>query len=314
MRTTELANAKINLFLDIGDLRQDGYHNLTSIMFDTAFHDRIIFSRKETGQTLETHYGPFYFEFAQTDKLNAHQDNPVLELNQWSIVRALQMYLMLCLQYDHEPKLSFNTMSIERSIPAQAGLGGASSDTAAVVRRVIHDDPFLALKLEESLVELGADVPFSYYGGIALATGRGENLESLSYRLSNYPLLLVKPDVSVSTGRAFWLYDTAKLEGRSFAQSDLEGIKRALEAGEIGNLRKVAKNTFVELLEPKSKTLISDIISSFYEMNALYANMTGSGPTCFAFFVDEEQRDRAYDEFKRRHGPDTWFRMTHALN
>lgn len=314
MTITETAPAKINLFLDIGDLRPDRYHNLTSIMFEVACHDRIYFTNDQQGQELKTAFGSYYFSFTQGAKLTAHQNDPDLGLDQWSIVRALEQYLSLCIQFNQKPKLPFNSIHLERNIPAQAGLGGASSDAAAIFKVISQVDPELTTKLEESLVDIGADVPFSYHGGIALATQRGDVLESLPYTLAKFPMLLVKPDIAVATGRAFGAYDAARLKGEFFAQSDVEEVKQALGAEELGKLRGVARNTFVDLLEIEPRGQISGIISTLYEWDALYANMTGSGPTCFAFFVDEAQRDRAYRNVQMYYGPEVWVESTCALN
>lgn len=312
--SVETARAKVNLFLDIEALRADGYHDLVSLMFETRLHDRILVSGDETGQRLDTAFGPFYFKFSQGTELDTHQEPPTITLDGWSIVRALKLYLDLCIRYDREPRLSFNTITLERNIPAQAGLGGASSDAAALLRLIVRDDPEMEQHLMSRMVEIGADVPFSYRGGIALATKRGEVLEPRAYVLKAFPMLMVKPDLAVSTAQAFGKYDAARSKGKSFVGSDLKGIESALESGQVGDLRYLAKNTFVELLETESRDTISAILSDLYELDALYANMTGSGPTCFALFVDEEHRDRSYEELKRRYGSKVWFMVTRALN
>lgn len=314
MTYMEQANAKVNLFLDIGDLRLDGYHDLVSIMFNTDLHDLLTFSVSESGHKLETPFGPYYFEFRQGSTLEVHEDSLDMELDNWSVVRVLHLYLDLCVKHDRKPRFPYNTITLERHIPAQAGLGGASSDAAALLRVIMKEDLETGRELEEVMVSIGADVPFSYFGRMALAMGRGEVLEPLSYDLGKFPMIMVKPDLAVSTAEAFQRYDTAIHQGRQFRRSDVQGVRAALESGKLGALRYLAKNTFVELLDSSSQKTVSDIISTLYELGALYANMTGSGPTCFAFFEDDAQRDRAYRDLEASFGPNIWLRATHALN
>ncbi len=193
---TRRAYAKINLTLDVGSRRPDGYHDITSIMQTVALHDTLTITPTPNvpGVRLEV-------TGAEAEGVPADDTNLVYRAT------------ISLLQNTDAPGVH---ITLHKEIPSQAGLGGGSSDAAATLRAV--NDLFgLSLprqKLTEIGTALGADVPFFLTGGTALVKGLGEQVTGLKSLQPLWHLVIIKPNVGVSTAGAYAMLD-AVLQRRS---------------------------------------------------------------------------------------------------
>lgn len=191
-----IAPAKVNLYLDIGDVRHDGYHNATTIMHALTLHD-VLYMRRipEQGKGLSIDLTCAAFE--GTAPLDVEPEHNIVS----KAIRALAKRMgRIC-----DETL---VVRLEKHIPSQAGLGGGSSNAAAALVGAAHlwglapDDA----RIEDVARTLGADVAFFLHGGCACFTGVGEDfLHEL--RPMGLPVVVVKPEGGVSTAEAYRTFD-----------------------------------------------------------------------------------------------------------
>lgn len=260
------AYAKLNLALDILSVHEDGMHELDMLMQSISLADVL--------------------SFKCSDRIEVRCDSMKLDGNN-TVKRAA--------------KLFFHTLGIrggiqiilEKYIPAQAGLGGGSSDAAATLLALNHlyEAGLTAQELREIGVTIGADVPFFIGGGCARARGIGEKLVRINNRCRFY-YLLVKPRKGVSTALAYRKYDE-RTEGR---RADIDAAEAALRSGDDAAYFDTAKNV---LQAPGIKICpeVGDILARCAARGADFAMMTGSGSCVFAVFKDESIREYAYRKF-----------------
>ena len=218
-REVWLAPAKINLWLAIGGLRDDGMHELDTGFQAIDLADRIEIARAPAGvQVACTVHG----ECAAG--VPAGEDN-----------LAARAALLIAARTGHDLRVS---IAIEKRVPAGAGLGGASSDAAAVLlalgRRFAVPDP--EHTLGDLAAELGADVPFFLMGGTQRARGIGDRLTPAEPPAERWGIL-VWPGVGVSTRQAYeWLDAASPTEGRSLPPPGRRGSRERLRARRDGPL------------------------------------------------------------------------------
>ncbi|MDD2573584.1 MAG: 4-(cytidine 5'-diphospho)-2-C-methyl-D-erythritol kinase [Bacillota bacterium] len=261
------ARAKINLTLDVLARLRDGYHLVEMVMQQIDLADRV---RISTG----SRDGP----------VRVVSDNPHVPDGRANIAfRAAQLIRERC-GTDRAV-----TIFIQKSIPTAAGLGGGSTDAAAVILGLnclfgLNMDLAEMMRLGSGL---GADVPFCIMGGTALARGRGEILTPL-YSAAILDILLVKPRFSVSTAWAYQNLDISSITNRP----DNAGMIAALETGDkeriasgmVNVLEGVTASRYKEILEIKSRMM---------ERGALGVVMSGSGPTVVGLFGDGQRAKEA---------------------
>ncbi|HEY3330933.1 MAG TPA: 4-(cytidine 5'-diphospho)-2-C-methyl-D-erythritol kinase [Capsulimonadaceae bacterium] len=196
---TVRAHAKINLTLDVLGQRPDGYHEIESIMQTISLADDITVTRTARPGVSITVDGP-YAAGAPTDHTNL-------------AVKAANALLAAADATDIGL-----TIALSKSIPSQAGLGGGSSDAAAVLNAVnrLLRSPLDRDALVPLAAKLGADVPFFLTGGAARVTGIGDRIEAIGAGFTG-SLVLVKPPVGVSTAAAYSALD--ELPGRQSANA-----------------------------------------------------------------------------------------------
>lgn len=274
-------NAKINLGLHVVSRRKDGYHNLETIFYPIGLKDALEIvpvvetgAKKpagvpeftaSTGSTADNKPSPGKYRFFQTGiPIEGAPENNL-------VIKALHLIAT-------EKKLPEIDIHLLKKIPSGAGLGGGSSD-AAFMLRLLNETFDLGYSKEELMLRaarLGADCPFFILNRPAFATGTGDELEPIELDLSNYMLLLVKPDIMVSTKEAYAMITPRK--------PDLplrEIIRKPPETW-----RELLKNDF----EPpvfKKFPEICRIRQKLYEMGAVYASMSGSGSSVFGLFEEE---------------------------
>lgn len=262
---TRTAPAKINLGLDITGTRADGYHLLETVFQAVSIADTVTVALTESP------------EITLTCDVLAVPCSP--KNIAW---KAAQRYREVAgLQ-------SGVQIQILKRIPMEAGMGGGSTDGAAVLLALqeLTGNALPQEKLLEIAVSLGADVPFFLYGGTAYGAGIGEKLEPLPL-FSTDCLVIAKGTAGVSTAQAYGAIDALQ----NPKHPPVQQLRKALEAGgtaaEIaplcGNLFELA----VELEE------VQQIRSTMLEQGALCSVMTGSGAAVFGLFPNRESAESA---------------------
>ena len=267
----EKACAKVNLTLSVGEKRPDGYHEVETVMTGVGLHDTV---------TLYRNAGPW-------DKLEC--DPPVTERAGDNLcMKALRVFFE-----EFGPKKDFVTIRLEKTIPTQAGLGGGSSDAAAVLRalRTLYAPQMIDGQLEEMAARLGSDVPFFIRGGTALATGRGEKLAALPDMPPCW-LVIVKPEESHSTAAMYAAIDSAPQR----VSGDSRAVREGLEKGELSAVAAGLSNDFQQVL-PESSA-VPAIVEALRQRGALNAQMTGSGSAVFGIFACQDGAEAAAEALK----------------
>lgn len=278
----ERAPAKINLTLDVLGRRPDGYHNLRMLMQSVSLFDELTLTEHE-----------------KVDGLQVTSNLPYLPLDERNLAFAAACAFGRVTGL--ESALQRIQIHILKRIPVGAGLGGGSSDAAAVLRLLnrTYRTGLSPDALEDLAAEIGSDVPFCIRGGTQLAEGRGECLTPVS-PLPDCHIILCKPPFSVSTRRVFSLLDTYKPY-----RPDHEGALAALSCGDLRALAQRLFNALEEVV-PTGRHDIAAIRRTLLDAGALGAVMSGSGPTVFGLFSSEDGARPAYEQLRTLY-PDTFF-------
>ena len=188
-------------------------------------------------------------------------------------------------------------IEIEKRIPARAGMAGGSSDAAAVLRalRRLLKPQLTGEALERIGAGVGSDVPFCLRGGTALAEGRGERLTTLR-AAPPFQVVLCKPDFDISTPMLFGRVRVSELWSRPDTPGMLDALHRGDEEGVLNRI----KNVFESVL-PKDCAEVFAIKEQMRAHGAEAAAMSGSGPTVFGLFRDENAARKAFESLKRRY-------------
>ncbi len=261
------AYAKLNLSLDVLGKRPDGYHDLRMIMQSVAHHDDVSILLNLDGKYT-----------AQTDRRYLPNDERNIAL------KAARVFLEAT---GHENMGA--SVRLRKRIPVCAGLGGGSSDAAAVLR-ALNDHfghPLSAAELEALGLKLGMDVPYCVAGGTVLAEGRGEILTPLP-PLPETDVVICKPDFPISTPELFSRVDSRT----SRCRPDTEGIFAALRAGDRKALGQRMFNVFEDVLDRRANDITS-IKSILLGCGAYGAAMSGTGSAVFGLFPDEKYAEWA---------------------
>ena len=258
----EGAFAKLNLTLDVLGKREDGYHDLQSVMQTVSIRDDIEID-VGTGKPWRL--------------LCSQEDIPADERNlAWKAAKVF------CDAAQKDP--DGLEIRITKRIPSGAGMGGGSADAAAVLRALNrhYGFPFSVLALAELGAQVGSDVPFCVLCGTAMAEGRGERLRKLP-DMPDCIFVVVKPEFSVSTPELYKKIDEVTIAKRP----DNKAMESALLAGD---LLKVAHN-LCNVFDPvvtEAHLELNYIKSIFHQYGAVGYQMTGSGSAVFAIVSEFE--------------------------
>lgn len=276
-----LSPAKINCFLYVIGKRDDGYHDLSSLMACIELYDEI------------------EIEETENTKIEVFCDHPDVPKNESNIAwkAAFLFYKNLnSVKAKRKNKRKNGVLiRIKKKIPVGAGLGGGSSNAASVLMALnsLHGNFFSTLQLMETGLLLGADVPFFIFGSPALARGVGEKLEKCRALLP-YHIILCYPGVSASTHKVFKNIDIKLTEKRK-----LDIHIRLNNWLDIWNkFRNIDAAKYMHNdLEDTAYRLYPDIYRVKEEMESVLSKkvcMTGSGSSLFAFFVDYGKAKKVY--------------------
>lgn len=255
---TILANCKINIGLDVIERRTDGYHELSTAMFPVkGLHDVLDFKIIEAAEAKFISKGI---------TIDCNDENNL----------CIKAYNLMKKYY---PQIGGLQITLDKRVPFGAGLGGGSSDATAVILAI---NSLFDLKIDEGRIidiasELGSDTAFFVRNTPQLCSGRGEIMTPIDVDLSGRYLILIKPDVNISTREAY------------------SGVKPAHPTTPLLELFKLPldewqgriKNDF----EPhifESHPLLKQIKDEILKSGALYAAMSGSGSTIFGIFDNEQ--------------------------
>ena len=250
-------NAKINLGLNIVEKRPDGYHNLETIFYPINLQDALEVTQLD-GEG----------EYALTLSGTPIEGDPDQNL-------VVKTYRLLKKDFPDMPAIDIH---MYKHIPTGAGLGGGSADAAFMIK-LLNEKFKLGLsieKMEEYAATLGADCAFFIQNKPVFASGIGNIFEPIQLSLKGYYLVLVKPDISVSTKDAFSLIQPMKP-----SQSLREIVRMPVETW-----RATMKNDFENSVFQKYPE-IAAIKDKLYDMGAIYASMSGSGSSVYGIFREQ---------------------------
>ena len=251
-------NAKINIGLNVVEKRPDGYHNLETVFYPIGLQDILEI------QELDTDVPDCGYRLKLTGSLldGSPEDNLV--------VRAFKL---LKREFDLPPV----SIGLYKHIPTGAGLGGGSADAAFTVK-TLNDRFKLGLttqQMEDYCAQLGADCPFFIQNKPVFATGIGNVFHPIELNLKYKQLVLVKPDVFVSTKDAY-----AKVNVRHPEKQLPELLSQPIETWKDTVVNDFEASVFSKYPE------IAAIKDKLYDMGAIYASMSGSGSSVFGIFED----------------------------
>lgn len=263
------ALAKLNLTLDVLGRREDGYHDMCMVMQSITLADTLTI-KPTTGEGIHVSTN---FEFLPNDDTNlAAKAAKAFWDARGEAHQALEI-------------------DIDKHIPVCAGMAGGSSDAAAVLRGLNEQagKPYTLMELAKVGEAVGSDVPYCVLGGTALAEGRGEILTPLA-PLPKCHVVVCKPGFPISTPALFRKIDQVDIVHRP----DTAGMIAALESGDLTGVARRLYNVFEDALNDQQRASVNAIKNTLIEHGALGAAMSGSGPTVFGLFDDEEKAREAY--------------------
>jgi len=253
------AHAKVNLALDVLKKREDGYHEIRTIMQEISLSDKLRFKEIKTGFKL-------------------HTNNKNLPIDKSNLVYKA---------YEKMAQIAKTNVGLEveiiKNIPLSAGLAGGSTNAAATLL-MLNEIWKLDLPMEKLMQigeELGSDVPFCLVGGTKLAEGKGERLKDIK-SFKNKHILLVNPGFEISTPH---VYSRIKIDDKRI---DIEGLIKAIEMDDLFTVGKKLENKMEEVVFEEFP-VIKDIKGYMLKNGAIGALMSGSGASVFAIYEDVEK-------------------------
>jgi len=275
------APAKINWFLRILDKREDGYHNIVSLMQCVGLFDELTFDHSDS-------------IIVEND-----MDIPVSDDLVYKAASLLKQYA----SYGKGARIK-----VKKRIPVGAGLGGGSSDAAWTMiglnalweTGVRHDE------MSSIASALGSDIPFFFESAAALVEGRGDRVSSLDIKPS-FALLLVNPNVRISTAWAYNAFDECRGHTLTKTPVDIKLFCQALQRQDFPSLSRLLSNDFEDIVM-REYPVVREIRQRLIEIGADAALMSGSGPTVFGVFRSVEGAKEASGAMKPN-----WCRVVKTL-
>ncbi len=252
------ANAKINIGLFVTRKREDGYHDIETVFYPVPVFDII--------------------EFKEADGFVLRTEGHALDID-YKDNLVYKVYKTFKDKFDIPPVEVF----MIKRIPSGAGMGGGSADAAFFAKglneyfKIGLDDK----ELETLVLEFGSDCPFFIGNKPVWATGRGDVMERLDLELSGYSIVVVKPDVSVSTAEAYANINPLQ---RDYSLKDVVSDK------DFSEWQDKLTNDFEGYVFSKFP-VVGQIKKRLYENGALFASMTGSGSAVYGLFEPDRIPD-----------------------
>ena len=275
---TRKAYAKINLGLDVIGRRPDGYHEVKMVMQSIGLYDELIFEKIPLS--------------GDSPQIKIETDSTVIPVDESNIIYRAAAAIIGRYEPDSGVKIK-----LTKNIPVAAGMAGGSTDAAAVFHglNALFELDMSISEMCAMGVKIGADVPYCIIGGTALAQGIGEKLTLLK-PLPPCHILIVKPDISVSTKWVYDNLDAPKLE----RHPDIDGMVAAIDNEDLDAVTLRMENV-LETVTINEYPIIKEIKIKILALGAENALMSGSGPTVFGIFDEEEKAISAYDKLKNEY-------------
>ena len=284
MRLEKKSPCKVNLILNILGKRADGFHELETVMQPVNLCDEMTFERTAVGLQLTC----------------SHPELPTDSKN--LVHRAATSFLAAA-------KISDGVkIHLQKNLPLAGGIGGGSANAAVAFTALneLFGSPLPLAKLHELAAALGSDVPFFLYDQPALATGRGEKVQTLEHfpALRGKAFFLVHPGFGISTP---WSYQNLARfpEALNGKAGRAAALVTKLQAGDLP----VAAGDFYNSLEAQAfdKFPVLELYKEFLRENgALVALMSGSGSTTFAIAENLAAAENLSEKFKSQFGDNGW--------
>ncbi len=280
------APAKINWFLLVLSKREDGFHNIMSLMQCIRLYDDLI------------------FEHADTIELESDLTIPVKD----NLVHKAASLLKHYTSYRKGIKIT-----LKKSIPIGAGLGGGSSDAAYTLSglNLLWGLGLNNRDLSSIGAEIGSDVPFFLNSPVAIVEGRGERVSPLKID-SSIDILLVNPFISISSAWAYASFDKLRMHGElaeplTKKTVDIKLFCRAIEKKDFASLVTMLKNDLERSVKEKYP-VVDKIKKSMLENGAVISAMSGSGPAVFGIFESKDTAKKAASVMKPH-----WCRLVETI-
>lgn len=271
MKTTVKAFAKINLMLDILRTLENGFHELFMLMQSVSLCDLV---------TVETN---------SSGEITVCCDNAEIPTGKENIAcKAAEAF------FEHtgiqNPGIK---ISIEKRIPHSAGLAGGSADAAGTITALkrLFAPELSDRATAEICAKVGSDVPFCALGGTMLAQYTGTVLSYLP-ELKPGKIVIVKPEMSVSTGKAYSAFDAAE----KVRHLDRSGMLEAVMKSDISGVYSRVDNVFEQFIDVPERVTIK---ASMRRHNCACCCMSGSGPSVFGIFESEKNAESCFEELKK---------------
>jgi 4-diphosphocytidyl-2-C-methyl-D-erythritol kinase len=273
--------AKINLCLYVLKKREDGYHEIFSVMQAIDLYDRLTLHKTEKDIVVKC-------------------DHPQVPEDERNLAYQAADLLF------REKKIAGGVrIDIEKKIPVSAGLGGGSSNAAFTLKGMnqLFDLRFSLQKLHSLASKIGSDVPFFLYSGQAMAKGRGEEIVPIKlYR--DYWLVLIYPNLMISTESVYRRVKIDLTKDRLFIKLNFchnkDGFFETLRRFD-NDLEKVVTNRYA---------IVSQIIETLENYGAIKSSMSGSGPTVYGIF---EKKPQAEEVVRKLSGGDWQVFLTQPI-
>ena len=273
-----IANAKINLHLEVLGIRNDGFHELAMVMQSISLSDQLKMKKsKDNNITLKSN----------NNEISNGEDNLIIKA------------AMLLRNKVGNPQLGVD-IELEKNIPIGAGLAGGSTDAAATLVGLnkLWNLNLEIKELENISEDIGSDIPFCISGGRQICFGRGEVLEKLQFNQFNLGVILVKdPSIQVSTPVAYKKYKEQFSQSYFKDERDFE-ISRNILRSKNWSDQDLFYNR-IELQNDLQKTvcpMAPEVDKSLKILSSLpgsrLVSMSGSGPSCFALFPNYEDANK----------------------
>lgn len=263
------APAKVNLALDVVGQMPNGYHELDMIMAPISLYDELD------------------IEIYDKDEITCHG----MKLPENNTISKMIELLRNTFSLDHYYKVD-----VIKNIPSQAGLAGGSADAAAVMRAILEMES-IKISLEEKLEltkRVGADVPFCMVNQIARVKGIGEKIDLIDTDWS-FKILLVKPNVGVSTPECFKLWHQSEP-----IHPDVDFTQAAIENNSLDMLVQAMDNA-LEPVAVKLEPVLEEIRVDMSDLDIVRVMMSGSGSTMMGFSIDDAVLENAYEKLKEKY-------------
>jgi 4-diphosphocytidyl-2-C-methyl-D-erythritol kinase len=281
VRVEAPAYAKINLYLDVLACRDDGFHELLSVMHAISLHDDII----------------LYYTPAHVSSITLQIFGSRLPIDRRNLAyRAAEAFL------EATGKAARVHITIRKRLPIAAGMAGGSSDAAATLRalNVAAGEPLTQDALLSLAASLGSDVPFCLVGGTQICRGRGEKMTPLSLKEPLHLVVLWGRE-HVSTPRAFAEMDEYyhRFDGSVAHGTAANRLFDVIENGRLADAPELLYNAFEPVVLPACPEAAA-MKSRLLELGAYAAFMSGSGPSVFGLFRTQEEARQAAETFGPR--------------